>query len=216
MNSQDTYYDCLITSSALPPWLPLRNDVFIVFHFETREFIQDPSGVRTLIWYRKYPPTVPIVLDLRSPAPRHILQLLRPRIHDPFLCQQLATDIADSANRMGFGRQGITMVVNVKLINDTIFLVSGSSPSRGASEALLQRLVEEQSFDSAEKLENSSNMESEACAICLENLLGSEGALVQMPSCPHFFHRECLVEWLKRTNSCPLCRSVPYEYDESQ
>ncbi|KAK9155030.1 hypothetical protein Sjap_002510 [Stephania japonica] len=42
------------------------------------------------------------------------------------------------------------------------------------------------------------------CAICLgEFEVGSE--LTCMP-CAHAFHGECIVEWLERSNQCPLCR----------
>ncbi|KAK9143002.1 hypothetical protein Syun_012402 [Stephania yunnanensis] len=43
------------------------------------------------------------------------------------------------------------------------------------------------------------------CAICLgEFEIGSK--LTCMP-CAHAFHGECIVEWLERSNQCPLCRS---------
>lgn len=41
-----------------------------------------------------------------------------------------------------------------------------------------------------------------ACAVCLESLVGN-GA--QLP-CRHVFHHECVVPWLARRGSCPLCR----------
>ncbi|KAK9088784.1 hypothetical protein Scep_027866 [Stephania cephalantha] len=45
------------------------------------------------------------------------------------------------------------------------------------------------------------------CAICLgEFEIGSE--LTCMPSL-HAFHAECIVEWLERSDQCPLCQSKP-------
>ena len=44
----------------------------------------------------------------------------------------------------------------------------------------------------------------EKCTICLEDLVtGSE--LTRMP-CNHMFHGDCIVEWLKKRVTCPLCR----------
>ncbi|KAI4333115.1 hypothetical protein L6164_017960 [Bauhinia variegata] len=42
------------------------------------------------------------------------------------------------------------------------------------------------------------------CSICLEDFkVGSQ--VTRMP-CLHLYHRNCIVDWLRQTNSCPLCR----------
>ncbi|KAL6995098.1 RING-type E3 ubiquitin transferase [Sarracenia purpurea var. burkii] len=42
------------------------------------------------------------------------------------------------------------------------------------------------------------------CTICLEKFsVGSE--IARMP-CSHVYHRGCIVQWLMRRNSCPLCQ----------
>ncbi|KAL3745898.1 hypothetical protein ACJRO7_014921 [Eucalyptus globulus] len=51
----------------------------------------------------------------------------------------------------------------------------------------------------------------ECCCICLEKLNGAE-KVVEIP-CSHLFHNKCIVEWLKRNNSCPLCRCKVEEED---
>ncbi|KAF8037260.1 hypothetical protein BT93_B0234 [Corymbia citriodora subsp. variegata] len=44
----------------------------------------------------------------------------------------------------------------------------------------------------------------EKCVICLDRVMvGSEA--IQMP-CLHNYHEECIVNWLQRSNLCPLCR----------
>lgn len=57
-----------------------------------------------------------------------------------------------------------------------------------------------------------------SCAICTEEFEAGEPA-ARMP-CGHFFHRECLVPWLKAHCSCPTCRheipSTSPEYDEQK
>ncbi|GJN03719.1 hypothetical protein PR202_ga21195 [Eleusine coracana subsp. coracana] len=43
------------------------------------------------------------------------------------------------------------------------------------------------------------------CAICLQDLPPASQAL--MLPCSHLYHSSCIVPWLQRRNSCPLCRS---------
>lgn len=53
-------------------------------------------------------------------------------------------------------------------------------------------------------LENRSlrgNEEISECTICLE----SEGTMIPTP-CGHNFHTNCLMEWLRNHDSCPVCR----------
>ncbi|KAF3778302.1 E3 ubiquitin-protein ligase [Nymphaea thermarum] len=42
------------------------------------------------------------------------------------------------------------------------------------------------------------------CVICQDEF-GKEGSLAAMP-CDHEFHERCIVGWLERAHSCPLCR----------
>ncbi|KAL3532919.1 hypothetical protein ACH5RR_006440 [Cinchona calisaya] len=44
------------------------------------------------------------------------------------------------------------------------------------------------------------------CAICLEGF--KEGELCRkLPDCNHFFHRNCVDNWLIRVPNCPVCRT---------
>ncbi|KAG6491501.1 hypothetical protein ZIOFF_046433 [Zingiber officinale] len=50
--------------------------------------------------------------------------------------------------------------------------------------------------------------EGSSCPICLDDF-EAMGQVLAMP-CGHPFHEGCLMEWLKRSNSCPFCRfSLP-------
>lgn len=42
------------------------------------------------------------------------------------------------------------------------------------------------------------------CSICLKKMESGE-TLNQLP-CQHKFHKDCVQLWLKKINSCPLCR----------
>ncbi|KAG8367923.1 hypothetical protein BUALT_Bualt16G0123200 [Buddleja alternifolia] len=43
-----------------------------------------------------------------------------------------------------------------------------------------------------------------SCSICMEDFK-TNYPFVTMP-CEHYFHKDCIVEWLQRRNTCPLCR----------
>jgi len=40
------------------------------------------------------------------------------------------------------------------------------------------------------------------CPVCLVSF---DAVVIEMP-CGHSFHSDCLLPWLQKTNSCPLCR----------
>ncbi|CAH1992467.1 unnamed protein product [Acanthoscelides obtectus] len=42
------------------------------------------------------------------------------------------------------------------------------------------------------------------CPVCLKDHVKDETPK-RMP-CKHLFHNECIMPWLAKTNSCPLCR----------
>ncbi|ANM64623.1 RING/U-box superfamily protein [Arabidopsis thaliana] len=42
------------------------------------------------------------------------------------------------------------------------------------------------------------------CAICREELAANE-RLSELP-CRHYYHKECISNWLSNRNTCPLCR----------
>lgn len=46
--------------------------------------------------------------------------------------------------------------------------------------------------------------EKKCCSICLTDL--DTERVLRLP-CEHFFHKDCLVNWLKRSTVCPLCRT---------
>ncbi len=47
--------------------------------------------------------------------------------------------------------------------------------------------------------------EDRACCICLQSYQQKEK--LRVLNCKHNFHKDCCDEWLKRNNSCPLCRA---------
>ncbi len=47
------------------------------------------------------------------------------------------------------------------------------------------------------------------CAICLEELIGNPfDHFTHLNGCQKIFHIECINEWKKKSNECPLCRQL--------
>jgi hypothetical protein len=63
-----------------------------------------------------------------------------------------------------------------------------------------------QEFERIRIEEEISEHEAMTCSVCFEELSdGSE--TIQLPSpCSHVYHEECIMIWLDRSNTCPLCR----------
>ncbi|XP_075507118.1 uncharacterized protein LOC142543635 [Primulina tabacum] len=54
----------------------------------------------------------------------------------------------------------------------------------------------------------------QSCSICMEDfeIHSNSCAIVNELPCQHYFHNSCIVEWLNRSYTCPLCRfKLPVE-----
>ncbi|KAK3930450.1 E3 ubiquitin-protein ligase RNF181 [Frankliniella fusca] len=55
--------------------------------------------------------------------------------------------------------------------------------------------------------------EGNQCPVCLKNF--EKGEEVKEMPCQHTFHSGCILPWLQKTNSCPLCRhELPTDDEE--
>ncbi|KAG6630421.1 hypothetical protein I3843_13G014800 [Carya illinoinensis] len=46
------------------------------------------------------------------------------------------------------------------------------------------------------------------CSICLSDYLPRD-TIRSIPDCHHYFHANCIDEWLRMSATCPLCRTSP-------
>ena len=49
------------------------------------------------------------------------------------------------------------------------------------------------------------NIKESICSICLDDF-DSEKEIIFL-DCKHIYHTECILEWINKDASCPLCRS---------
>ncbi|EOA18545.1 hypothetical protein CARUB_v10007102mg [Capsella rubella] len=191
--------------SNLPINKESKNVVKIYPHEKLEEtIIEDESGIVTLLDSPKtlHEPNSHIRLFPRSFTPSHLSQLLRVKQVTCYISELIAFRVNQSFDNDVSLREPVFVTVNVKFVLEIRYMILSPvvSVPRGASAEVLQRLSEEQRVEPT-------------CSICIENL---SGCIIRMPRCLHMFHQECLFEWLGRQNSCPLCRRVPYEEEETQ
>ena len=55
------------------------------------------------------------------------------------------------------------------------------------------------------KIKNDDNHIYKECIICFEKLKLNNIKRI-LPSCNHYFHKECIDNWLIKNSSCPICR----------
>lgn len=55
------------------------------------------------------------------------------------------------------------------------------------------------------------NPNDHTCTICLSEYQPKE-TLRTIPECDHYFHANCIDEWLKINATCPICRNSPNLY----
>ena len=48
------------------------------------------------------------------------------------------------------------------------------------------------------------DQEKKNCVICLEDFKNHDKAII-LP-CIHLFHKNCIKNWLKKKNTCPICK----------
>ncbi|XP_010540364.1 PREDICTED: probable E3 ubiquitin-protein ligase RHG1A isoform X2 [Tarenaya hassleriana] len=72
----------------------------------------------------------------------------------------------------------------------------------GLSEETISNRLKQRKFESSSR----SSQEVEPCCVCQEEY--SEGEDVGTLECGHDFHSQCIKEWLKRKNLCPICKTA--------
>merc|ERR1712062_34563 len=64
------------------------------------------------------------------------------------------------------------------------------------------------------EVKSSSQIEEKECSICLK--VPEVGDILHQLPCKHSFHKSCIIQWLKKINSCPLCRTEFPSQPQSQ
>jgi hypothetical protein len=64
----------------------------------------------------------------------------------------------------------------------------------------------QESIDALRRLAFDAKEAATPCPVCMEEF--KEGDTILGMSCGHAYHESCLVPWLNKTDTCPVCRQV--------
>jgi len=67
--------------------------------------------------------------------------------------------------------------------------------------------AEEESIKKLEEVNYCGDNEKCVCCTVCQEEYKAEDKLVKLP-CDHYYHKDCVVEWLSRHNACPMCRKA--------
>lgn len=85
------------------------------------------------------------------------------------------------------------------LVNILMSFDIGSNRHPPASDRAIQNLKKIEILES-----NINDFKNLTCNICLENF--EIGNILRVLECNHEFHENCILTWLKKNNTCPVCR----------
>lgn len=57
------------------------------------------------------------------------------------------------------------------------------------------------------KFDATKNVAQEQCAICLIDYTNDDEIITLPCDAKHYFHPDCIYEWLNKNNCCPLCKA---------
>ena len=70
-------------------------------------------------------------------------------------------------------------------------------------------ILEEEDHCKIAKATDAQMARASMCGICLDP---SPGNRMRMHPCNHHFHSICILTWLSRANTCPICRGALHKY----
>jgi hypothetical protein len=76
----------------------------------------------------------------------------------------------------------------------------GDGPAPGGTTPTSRRAIDSLSTVTADE-----SHVGDSCTICFEEFEAGSSELLALP-CDHFFCKTCILPWLEKTNSCPVCR----------
>ena len=167
--------------------LGFLNSVLISQIWVIEEFFVDESGDGNITSLGSYPdsfsfPDMPSLLRFHDFTPSNVHQQIKGHFNDHVLSRLITDHIVVESRRRDLPQGPLLITVFLRFTKkEYIVLPCNSAPQTTKVEG--------------------------TCAVCLEDISDTkEQALCQPPGCAPLFHEVCLIKWLDRHDSCPLCR----------
>ncbi|XP_028756081.1 E3 ubiquitin-protein ligase synoviolin B-like [Neltuma alba] len=138
-------------------------------------------------------------------ATNYILSILNvPEKNQKSMAQQILNFVENMANNT---HPSFRMMFMIVMVNADIFYHNNDNCDQATEISMkdqlcLAKLASEASNNKLKGVKLQQEEGLDACPICLEDFRIDA---VQMP-CSHFFHGNCIVNWLLKKNNCPICR----------
>ena len=137
-----------------------------------------------------------------------ILNMLNPMLNS-FISQHNVGTVINFNSNMDFN---FTLNSNVQIINiedmlDSYELNNMISEMIGNVNHGVNNLDEAITNVTMESMLCSNNIDTDVkCSICLDSLCEENDKQIVKTTCNHYFHRSCIVTWLREHRKCPLCQ----------
>ena len=132
-------------------------------------------------------------------APAELLLLPAYHQHHAYLSHEVATTLATHLNLDPQMNHFVTLQIASHATN---FMVK-THPFGYSIKADLELL---RFVESVTDNDDDEDVDYGACPVCLEDFSSTVGSRMVMTDCSHYFHKSCLLPWLKKQISCPTCR----------
>lgn len=126
---------------------------------------------------------------------------------------RLARNIASFAirqlvagNEARGSRPGYYIVAEVRMLQSEV-LFDEILDDQADQQSAIEKLIEKGKFVARKDDEDH---ELGTCGICIEDFSSSVGAELLRMDCSHIYHRDCMLPWLAKSNTCPTCRAKLY------
>jgi hypothetical protein len=92
---------------------------------------------------------------------------------------------------------------NFQEVVDRLYRESTANPATKPASAAAIEALERVTLTAADVVE--ANGDKVTCAVCKDELEGGDTAV--RLQCKHLYHPDCIVQWLKTSGTCPVCRA---------
>jgi len=115
--------------------------------------------------------------------------------------QDEADDGITASQNLELRRRALPMMLNCDTYSESFVNNSQNETKEGSSKV-------EQNFSSYfKRISDDENDETNfECSICLDPYINGE-EISASESCSHIFHKDCVLEWLLKSDLCPCCRT---------